>query len=144
MSRDAPSHAEVVVSMTMGLKSFRRCLDMLLLPPFNKHRTRAPGHHCTSFLTRPHSRNSYGNELSENLNRSTQVLILKGPDKGRTATIVGIVSSRSQAVVRVGGNQRREMRVLDLTDIARQLPDDPKAGGGGAGGNGGGNLATKK
>ncbi|CAN0052709.1 unnamed protein product [Scytosiphon promiscuus] len=74
------------------------------------------------------------------------VLILKGPDKGRTAIIVGIVSSRNQAVVRVGGNQRREMRVLDLADIARTLPDNPKAGGagGGGGGGGGGNLASKK
>lgn len=55
-----------------------------------------------------------------------QVLILKGPDKGRTAVIVGIINSRNQAVVRVDGVLTREMRVLELTDIARQLPDDPK------------------
>jgi len=65
------------------------------------------------------------------------VLILKGPDKGRTAVIVGIISSRSQAVVRVDGTRTREMRVLDLGDIARQLPDDSKANGRGGGGGGG-------
>lgn len=61
-----------------------------------------------------------------------QVLILKGPDKGRTAKIVGIIKSRSEAIVRVDGSTR-EMRILELSDIARQLPDDPKmlaAGGG--------------
>lgn len=60
------------------------------------------------------------------MKQNRQVLILKGPDKGRTAIIVGIINSRNQAVVRVDGVLTREMRVLELTDIARQLPDDPK------------------
>lgn len=55
----------------------------------------------------------------------TQVLVLKGPDKGRTGKIVGIIKSRNEAIVRMDGTTR-EMRILELTDIARQLPDDPK------------------
>ena len=62
------------------------------------------------------------------------MLILKGPDKGRTGKIVGIIKSRNEGIVRIDGTTR-EMRILELTDIARQLPDDPKmvtaAGGGG-------------
>ncbi|CAM9603119.1 unnamed protein product [Laminaria digitata] len=53
------------------------------------------------------------------------VLVLKGPDKGRTGKIVGIINSRNEAIVRMDGTTR-EMRILELTDIARQLPDDPK------------------
>lgn len=56
---------------------------------------------------------------------AAQVLILKGPDKGRTGKIVGIIKSRSEAIVRVDGTTR-EMRILELSDVARQLPDDPK------------------
>lgn len=44
---------------------------------------------------------------------------------GRTGKIVGIIKSRSEAIVRVDGTTR-EMRILELSDIARQLPDDPK------------------
>ena len=54
-----------------------------------------------------------------------KVLILKGPDMGRTGRIVGIIKSRSEAIVRVDGTTR-EMRILELSDIARQLPDDSK------------------
>ncbi|CBJ29360.1 conserved unknown protein [Ectocarpus siliculosus] len=60
------------------------------------------------------------------------VLILKGPDKGRTAIVVGIIKSRNQAVVRTDGTLTREMRILELSDIARQLPDDPKMTAGGS------------
>eukprot|EP00903_Cladosiphon_okamuranus_P007553 g7327.t1 len=70
------------------------------------------------------------------------VLILRGPDKGRTAIIVGIISSRNQAVVRVDGVLTREMRVLELTDIARQLPADPKMAATAAAG--AASLASKK
>lgn len=51
------------------------------------------------------------------------MLILKGPDKGRTAHIVGIIKSRSEAIVRIDGKVR-EMRILELNDIARTLRDD--------------------
>eukprot|EP00904_Undaria_pinnatifida_P013286 jgi/Undpi1/9088/HiC_scaffold_26.g11548.m1 len=54
-----------------------------------------------------------------------EILILKGPDKGRTGKIVGIIKSRNEAIVRVDG-ATREMRILEITDIARQLRDDPK------------------
>lgn len=66
-----------------------------------------------------------------------QVLILKGPDKGRTGKIVGIIKSRNEGIVRIDGTTR-EMRILELTDIARQLPEDPKMAGAGAGAAGGG------
>lgn len=54
------------------------------------------------------------------------MLILKGPDKGRTARIVGIIKSRNEAIVRVDGKVR-EMRILELNDVARTLPDDDGA-----------------
>ena len=54
---------------------------------------------------------------------ASQVLVLKGPDKGRTGKIVGIIKSRNEGIVRLDG-PTREMRILELTDIARQLPDD--------------------
>lgn len=80
--------------------------------------------------------------LSSRSRGNRQVLILKGPDKGRTAIIVGIINSRNQAVVRVDGVLTREMRVLELTDIARQLPDDPKMAAAAAAG--AARLASKK
>lgn len=52
------------------------------------------------------------------------MLILKGPDKGRTGRVVGIIKSRGEGIVRVDGKVR-EMRILELQDIARQLPDGP-------------------
>lgn len=48
---------------------------------------------------------------------------MKGPDKGRTGRLVGIIKSRNEGIVRIDGKVR-EMRILELTDIARQLPDD--------------------
>lgn len=131
----------------MEAESPHRCQHILLLllfrnsahDPLNLYSPPTPI--FTPKLTR-------GRTLPQPKSDQKQVLILKGPDKGRTAVVVGIVSSRNQAVVRVGGNQRREMRVLDLADIARQLPDKPmpgSGGGGGTGGAGGGaNLTSKK
>ncbi|CAM9705766.1 unnamed protein product [Phaeothamnion confervicola] len=52
-----------------------------------------------------------------------EVLILKGPDKGRTGRLLGVIKSRGEGVVKVDGTVR-EVKLLDLQDLGKLLPDD--------------------
>lgn len=47
------------------------------------------------------------------------ILILKGPDKGRTGRLIGIIKSRDEGIVRM--DYMKEVKLLSLSDCARQL-----------------------
>lgn len=134
--RGSLSHIEFVFLCSKARQAGRharpnnvtKCLDIVFI-----HHPHA--HTCLTF-------SSWSFLLPSRACDNRQVLILKGPDKGRTAIIVGIINSRNQAVVRVDGVLTREMRVVELTDIARQLPDDPKMAAAAAAG--AASLASKK
>ncbi|KAG5176905.1 hypothetical protein JKP88DRAFT_350886 [Tribonema minus] len=53
------------------------------------------------------------------------ILILKGPDKGRTGRLIGVIKSRQEAIVRMDHN--KEVKLLSLGDIAKQLDTPPPA-----------------
>eukprot|EP00953_Heterococcus_sp_UTEX-ZZ885_P036511 18799-Heterococcus_DN1.PRE.5 len=51
------------------------------------------------------------------------ILILKGPDKGRTGRLIGIIKSRSEGIVKT--DHDKGVKLLLLSDIAKQLsPED--------------------
>jgi len=61
------------------------------------------------------------------------VLIITGPDKGRTGKLIGISDASSKGVVRVEIGKRAatkdasfEVKVIDLQNIAKTIPDKPQ------------------
>jgi hypothetical protein len=50
------------------------------------------------------------------------VLILRGPDKGRTGRLIGIIKSRSEGIVKT--DHDKGVKLLLLSDIAKQLSPD--------------------
>ena len=59
------------------------------------------------------------------------VLVLRGPDKGRTGKLIGISGAVSKGIVKLDTNGAyREVKVIDLSDVAkRQAADEEPVGG---------------
>jgi len=61
------------------------------------------------------------------------VLIIAGPDKGRTGKLIGVSDASSKGVVRVEYRKRTaskdasfEVKVVDLQNVAKTIPDKPQ------------------